>query len=196
MLTLFRAIGKFIDDCGKMNIAVESEIMANDTADGFVTGKHFNRCKRLHSLMALGWEILCFQSSVEKEKSAFIDNNESVGNIIEDKISTLVTQYQSYTEECREYYQLRNLSISTRNFSLCKYILSKIASILLPINLIIRDGWSKYHDNLLKVGLTHPCIAKSMKEGCLGIKRTAKSFSREPIDLVIEQTINADVGKN
>lgn len=53
----------------------------------------------------------------------------------------------------------------------------------------------KYHDNLLKVGLTHPSIEKFMKDGYLGIKRTDKSFSRQPTDLVLEQTINADAGK-
>lgn len=50
----------------------------------------------------------------------------------------------------------------------------------------------KYHDNLLNVGLTHPSIENFMN---LGIKRTDKSFSRQPTDLVLEQTINADAGK-
>lgn len=68
MLACFRAIGKFIDDYGIMNIAVESEIIANSSVDGFLTGKYFKRSKRLHALMALGLEILCFQSFKEKKK--------------------------------------------------------------------------------------------------------------------------------
>lgn len=91
MLALFKAIGKFIDDCGIMNIAVESEIIANGSVDGFLKAKHFNRCKRLHPFMALGLEILCFQSFLEKENivldedihnnlSTFIDGNESFVN--------------------------------------------------------------------------------------------------------------------
>lgn len=34
-----------------------------------------------------------------------------------------------------------------------------------------------------------------MKKGYLGIKRTDKSFSRQPTDLTLEQTINADAAK-
>lgn len=34
-----------------------------------------------------------------------------------------------------------------------------------------------------------------MQEGYLEVKRTDKSFSRQPTDLVLEQTINADAGK-
>lgn len=146
MLALFRAIGKFIDDCGIMNIAVESEIIANGSVDGFLKGKHFNRCKRLHPLMALGLEILCFQSFLEEENivtdedvhnnlSTFLNGNETFGNIIgNEAISTLMTRYQFYKEECRKgtfgktpqfyvtymdlvhYYQLLSQSIRTGNF--------------------------------------------------------------------------------
>lgn len=226
MLALFRAIGKFIDDCGPMNIAVESEIIANGSVDGFLKGKHFNRCKRLHPLMALGLEMLCFQSFIEKEDisinedvynnlSTFIDSSEPFMNVIKNEaISTLMTRYQYHKEECRKgtfgktpqfyvtymdlvhYYQLLSQRIRTGNISLYKYTLSKIASIFFVTNQPNYSRWLvKYHDNLLKVGLTHPSVEKFMKDGYLGIKRTDKSFSRQPTDLVLEQTINADAGK-
>ncbi|CAH0558567.1 unnamed protein product [Brassicogethes aeneus] len=34
-------------------------------------------------------------------------------------------------------------------------------------------------------------LYKGFQQGCFGIKRTSKPFSRQPIDLVLEQTINA-----
>ena len=50
----------------------------------------------------------------------------------------------------------------------------------------------KYHDNLLKAPETHPELYEEFKKGAFGVKRTSKSFSRIPIDLTLEQTINAD----
>ena len=50
----------------------------------------------------------------------------------------------------------------------------------------------RYHDNLLKLKSTHPQIHEEFLKGCFSLKKTTKSFSRLPIDLTLEQTINAD----
>jgi hypothetical protein len=39
---------------------------------------------------------------------------------------------------------------------------------------------------------THPGITEQFEKGMISIRRTNKSFSRTPIDLVVEQTINAE----
>lgn len=52
----------------------------------------------------------------------------------------------------------------------------------------------KYHYNLTKVGETHPGL-EDFKNSFFGIKRTGKSFSSQPIDLTLEQTINADAAR-
>ena len=48
------------------------------------------------------------------------------------------------------------------------------------------------NDNLLKLPETYPEVYLEFKNKLSGIKRTPKSFSRSPIDLVLEQTISAD----
>ncbi|XP_046977302.1 uncharacterized protein LOC124543218 [Vanessa cardui] len=53
----------------------------------------------------------------------------------------------------------------------------------------------RYHDNLMKVEDTHPRLSEDLAAGYFGIKRTDNFFSRQPIDLVTEQTINADAGR-
>ena len=50
----------------------------------------------------------------------------------------------------------------------------------------------KYYDNFLKVNETHPGLTEEFQRGALGIKRTSKPFSRQSIDLTLEQTINAN----
>ncbi|GFY43571.1 uncharacterized protein TNIN_31611 [Trichonephila inaurata madagascariensis] len=42
------------------------------------------------------------------------------------------------------------------------------------------------------VAETHPDLNEEFKQSCFGIKRATKPFFRQPIDLVLEQTINAD----
>ncbi|KAL3277962.1 hypothetical protein HHI36_013302 [Cryptolaemus montrouzieri] len=51
----------------------------------------------------------------------------------------------------------------------------------------------KYHANLQNIAATHPALLK--ERGCFGIQRTNKSFSQQPIDLVLKQTINCDAAR-
>ncbi|KAG5867933.1 hypothetical protein JTB14_018059 [Gonioctena quinquepunctata] len=39
-------------------------------------------------------------------------------------------------------------------------------------------------------------LKEEFQKGCLGVKRTDKSFNRIPIDLILEQTINADAARS
>lgn len=60
-----QAIGKFIDSSGIINILVDSGLIAQGSVKGFLSGTHFNRCKRLHPIVALGFKILHFKSFLE-----------------------------------------------------------------------------------------------------------------------------------
>ena len=50
----------------------------------------------------------------------------------------------------------------------------------------------KYYDNLLQINETHPGLQIQLEGGSFGVKRTENPFSRQPVDLTLEQTINAD----
>ncbi|GFY41710.1 hypothetical protein TNIN_279931 [Trichonephila inaurata madagascariensis] len=54
---------------------------------------------------------------------------------------------------------------------------------------------SKYYDNLMNVAKTHPDLFEEFQKRFFGIQRTYKPFSKQPIDLVLEQTINADAAR-
>jgi len=47
---------------------IESNIIAPGSVNGIIEGKHFNRCKRLHPLMALGLQMLHFDQFLKMEK--------------------------------------------------------------------------------------------------------------------------------
>jgi hypothetical protein len=43
---------------------------------------------------------------------------------------------------------------------------------------------------------SHPGITKLSDSGAISIRRTKKSFSRSPVDITLEQTINADAANS
>lgn len=50
MMAYFKTVGKYIDNCGLTNIMVDCEMIANGSVNGYLIGKHFNRCKRCTQL--------------------------------------------------------------------------------------------------------------------------------------------------
>ena len=71
--------------------------------------------------------------------------------------------------------------------------LELVTDLFFCFNLPNYSRWSvRLQDNLLKIEETHPSLAREFKCGRFGVKRTSKNFSRMPIDLTLEQTINAD----
>ena len=102
-------------------------------------------------------------------------------------------QYYMFYVNLIDYYLLLNTSIRTGNFEIFKFVLPKITNLVFAFN---QPNYSrylvKYHDNLFKVDETHPGLRQQFEKGSFGIKRIIKSFSKQPVDLTLEQTINAD----
>ena len=92
-----------------------------------------------------------------------------------------------------DYYFILNTAIRTADLELFQYILPKLTNIFFVFN---QQNYSrylvKYHDNLLRINDWHPGLKLQLGKGSFGIKRREKSFSRQPVDLTLEQTINAD----
>ncbi|GFX35215.1 uncharacterized protein TNCV_100221 [Trichonephila clavipes] len=63
---------------------IESNIIASGSVNGLVEGKHFNHCKRLHSLMARGLKMLHFDH--------FLDNIEY--NFLKEQVNDDLLHYQ------------------------------------------------------------------------------------------------------
>lgn len=221
MLAYFNRIGKYITDCGLMDVAVESDIIAGGSVNSFLSGKHFNRCKRLHPMIALGLECLMFEAFVEYEIINYCDEVRSALNVYKNvdicfldivkhqDVSMLLTK-----EDClngklgktKQFYIMfihlvnhyLTLSRSTRtgDFILFKYILPKTANIFFVSNQPNYARWVvRYIDNLNKIEETHSSLHIAIKKGFFGIKRTDKAFSRQPVDITLEQTMNADAAK-
>lgn len=225
MMAFFKAIGKFIDNCGLSQMMVDSNLLAGGSVGGFITGKHFSRCKRLHPIVSLALQILHLNSFLERENKTISDDimvelkdiqeTGSITSVTTDgPLDQLLKEYSEYYEKTItgefgktpqfyliyirlvNYYQLLSRSIRTADFELYKYILPKIANLFFIFNQPNYARWIvKYHDNLLRVEETHPGLLDELEKCSFGVKRTEKPFSRQPIDLTLEQTINADGAK-
>lgn len=93
---------------------VESELLAEGSVRGFLSGKHFNRCKKIHSVVALSMKILHFKAFIkfyEEEDSDKIQLNEVIEILENDSrnlasadvtlpiLKSFLEQYEAYTAD-------------------------------------------------------------------------------------------------
>ncbi|GFU08199.1 uncharacterized protein TNCV_3766451 [Trichonephila clavipes] len=155
-------LGVFINECGLSHMRIESNIIASGSVNGLVEGKHFNRCIRLHPLMALVLKMLHFDHFLK------MDNIEY--NFLKEQVIDDLLHYQENID-----------SHSSMPIELPNNVLSRVLS-----------AYQKFveetrQDNLNKVDETHPGLKNDFMNGCFGIKRTDKPFSSIPIDLTLER---------
>ena len=60
-LAFFGAVGTFLNGSGIETVLAESGVLAEGSLIGFMKGKFYNRCQRIHELVALVLERLLFQ---------------------------------------------------------------------------------------------------------------------------------------
>ncbi|GFV69643.1 uncharacterized protein TNCV_4507581 [Trichonephila clavipes] len=118
MIAFFKAIGVFINECGLSHMMIEGNIIASGSVNGLVEGKHFNRCKRLHPLMALGLKMLHFDHFLDNIEYNFlkeqviddllhyqevIDSHSSMPiELPNNVLSRVLSAYQKFVEETRQ----------------------------------------------------------------------------------------------
>ena len=78
----------------------------------------------------------------------------------------------------------------SQDLDLFVYCLPNLTNYFFTLNRINYARWIP--DNLLNVSNTHQAIFKDFENGLFAIKWMNKPFPRSPIDLTLEQTINAD----
>ena len=61
LLAYFGSLGYIIDESGGPHILTDTEVLAAGSMNGFLSGKHFNRCKRLHPMLSQAFHVLHFR---------------------------------------------------------------------------------------------------------------------------------------
>ena len=193
------------------------KVIASGSLKGLISGKHYNRCKMIHPLFAAAMELLHFKLFIsscdnlgEREDSSvhgadfakvylsnelmeIIDDYEKFKESTKKGLNGLTAQYWFIYIELIDIYYTFSRSTRSGNFELYVYSLQMVTDLFFCSNLPNYSRWSvRFHDNLLRIEETHPTLATELHKGRLGVKRTSTNFCRMPIDLTLEQTINAD----
>ena len=114
-LALFSAFGKLISESGGPHILNECEVLDKGTGNGFIKGKNYKCCKKMHELLALSMEILHFESFLYTQENA-----SDICNVIRRELETIKQHKNidshSYTKEMDDVLQQYNVySIDTQN---------------------------------------------------------------------------------
>ena len=105
----------------------------------------------------------------------------------------LTAQYWFMYIELIQHYHVMCRSVRTGDFELYRHCLPKLTAFFFALNHPNYARWLvKYHSNLLQIETTHPELYKDFRNGWFSLARTRKSFAQQPVDIVLEQTINAD----
>ncbi|MCG7875152.1 MAG: hypothetical protein N0C90_02335 [Candidatus Thiodiazotropha endolucinida] len=223
-LAYFGSLGYIIDESGGPHILVDSEVLASGSLNGFISGKHFNRCKRLHPMLAQAFRVLHFRAFLKETEDIpqtllselqELYEHPSPGRmqILErkDDFVAFMERYEQYTDKTRsgehgktaafwmmyvdlvELYLLFARACHTNDLDLFTFCLSKMCSIFFATHRPNYARWmTKYHLDLVNIDETHPGARAMLEAGALSVRRTDKPFSRSPVDLTLEQTVNAD----
>lgn len=127
------------------------------------------------------------------------------------QLKDIFDHYNSYSEKTRngehgftaqylmtyieyiENYQMFEYSIRTSNFDMYVYSAHKMCSLFFTFNHQNYARWlAKNVDDLMNIDKTHSGLGNLFENGALSVRRTPKNFCRSPVDLTLEQTINAN----
>lgn len=215
-LSYYKIIGKYIEDSGIPALMISCGLIADGSMNSFISGKHYNRCKRLHAVGALSFKCLHFKQFLRQNNDF---NMDEVRSILESELNTeqnlkdlnnLLQRYQHFCEQTMngafgktaqfaytyiymvDMLNLFERSIRTSDIELFIYAVFEMNGLFFVFNHQNYARWLvKYNDNLQNINTTHPGLYEYFVNGGLSIRRTNKNFARSPIDLTLEQTINA-----
>ena len=112
---------------------------------------------------------------------------------------TIIGEHGSTAKFWLIYIQLVNLFLKfnhacrTNDVDLFIYALALICPMFFACHRPNYARWMvKYLHSLINMENTHPGIRKIFENGALTIRRSSRSFSRNAVDITLEQTVNAD----
>lgn len=225
-LAYFGALGYYLQGSGIENILSESEVLASGSIPGFLRGKHFNRCKRIHILLSLALERCLFHKFIEHipETAELEELEDQVRNLNRSlsqesfknfanssNIIQIHHGFKAFQEKTRsgihgktaqfyqQYIDLVNVykyfsrAYRTNNVEMYTHALEKMIPAFFSGKRLNYARWmTVYLLKLLNIENEAPDIKHALSQGGLSIRRTTNSFSRVPVDMALEQTINAD----
>ena len=202
-MAFFKALGKLIEDSGGPAMLTESDVVATGSLNGFLSGKHFNRCKRLHPILGLALEVLHFQAFIESydKKDELTVIIEKLGQTRQDDLKEVVasevfvrcaSSYATHIEKTRSgeqgvtaqfwmmyidyihHYHSLERAIRTNDIDLYIYSVTPIIDLFFATNHVNYSRWlTKFQLDLLNIDDTHPGLREILEKGVFSVRRTS-----------------------
>ncbi len=218
-MAYFKALGYMVSDSGGPEVLIQSGVLGKGSLNGFVGGKHFNQFKRIHPLLANAIGQLHLQRFVEDLNVPLTnDVMNNLKNINKDQPSQediqkalndpFIHEYMAYKEktragehgdtarfwmqyaDCVDDYKMFSRACRTNDVDLFIYSLGQMIPMYFAAG---QPNYSRWMVCLVLDLLNAPSAVKDMlAEGALSVRRSSQTFARYPVDLTLEQTVNAD----
>lgn len=92
-----------------------------------------------------------------------------------------------------DYYLIFERAIRTSDLELYIYALYRMTPLFFTFNHQNYSRWTaRYLDELINIDERYPGLRNELESGALSIRRTNANFCRTPVDLTLEQTVNAN----
>ena len=225
-LAFYGAVGNLINESGIEYILIEADVLAEGSMVGFMKGKFYNRCTRIHELLANALERKMYQRFVRDLPPVEIEEFESMMSCVPsdpNKIEeahlndpTILQHLQKYEDFFHSV--LAGVLGSTAQFwAIYIFLINRLHRELqrcVKTNDV--DGYIDVFPQVLDVffGLHRPNYARwgtlflqkltgsdtrlraVLENGAFSVRRTKKNYSRSAVDLSLEQSVNRDAASS
>ena len=220
-LAFFGALGTFLADSGVEYLLTEAGVLAEGSLAGFMKGKFYNRCTRVHQILAAVMERALFSKFLEvredAEKSLAHEVMTDCDNTVEHcqrvagnaAFNSLIKRYETYFHDVID----GKYGTTAAYWAIYAYLMNRVYrelqravrtndvdSFIQVLPRVIEVFFALNRPNYARWGTLFLHKLKNMDQkareileaGAMSIRRTKKSYARCPVDLTLEQTVNRD----
>jgi len=221
-MAFYGAIGTYISESGAEYILTESGVLADGSLNGFIRGKYYSRCNRVHEIFAIVMERRLYQAFL---KSLPQETQDEIATLMlraprdcsqiemfsesEPELKQHMAQYESFFVQvmqgelgptaqywCTYVFMInrlhRDLMRAVRTNNIEQYI-TILPAVIDIFFCLNRPNYARWGVLFLeKLNSADPNIRTVLEKGAFSIRRTSNDFSRTAVDLCLEQTVNRD----
>lgn len=210
-------MGTLLADSGVEYLLNEAGVFAEGSVTGFMKGKFYNRCTRIHQILAAVMERELFSkflklmedeeplatemmsSNIAIEYCQKTINNSSFVNlmkryesffhdVIDGKYGSTAAYWAIYVYLINRVYRELKRAVRTNDVDGYIHTLSSIIEVCFALNCPNYSRWGSLF--LHKLQQMDPRAREILEAGAMSIRRTKKPYARSAVDMTLEQTVN------
>ena len=224
-LAFYGAVGTLMAESGIEFILTEAKILAEGSMVGFLKGKFYNRCTRIHDIVATVLETKLYERFIKDVPEEECDEIATTMNSAPDDVSEVEAflsndAIKKHLKSYEDFFHSLidgNLGPTAQFWANYIYLINRLhRKIQCCVKTNDVQGYIDAFPSMLAVffGLNRPNYARwgtlfmqklqnadekfidILEKGAFSIRRTEKHFSRSAVDLSLEQTVNRDAASS